>query len=1330
MASGQPYSYGHNPDPPSSGASNGESTSFQFRVPVVNLGPRGERGKPNYEKHVIKTDGSRESSSEPSAGFSSNTLPAGLSGGQSRDQPRPPFSYASAADFADGRRSLPRNLEKGSDSMDKARSVQIEGGSSTDGSRVVKIKTINKKGGIAPEATVKGPNVFNKREHKEEEESRGTTLNKEWVQVQKKTFTNWFRDRVKDTASKPLEDIQVDLKDGRLLHDLMRALTEGAQGTRVAGVSPLSLLLLLRPHQKPVLRVQQIENVNLAIMSMKEERVPIVGIGGEDICDGNLKLILGMIWCLIIRYQIADISITERKISAKNVLLQWMQAQVPSRGVTNFTKNWNNGITLAALIDSLRPGLIPDWQSWSPDNAVANVQTAMQIAYEQFDIPQIIEPNDMAALIPDELSMMTYLSYFCGPDSIGFHTLKNWVNARIPDPLITNFSSDWKDGRALCSLVDSFIPGYMPSSEEVLRSPPMQNVTKAMGFSKDRLTVEANLSPQDFCNPDIDPLSVMTYISRFRSAKPKQDAASQVGVVGTGISGGSVGQEASFFVRNVPPGSKVVVTVTAPDGSDVPVVHRTTDTGSLHVFYTPPMPGTYTVEVQLDGKHIYGSPFKVIHHDAPQPNNCIVSGSGLQRAQVGQWAEFQVDCVKAGPGNLQVTVRSPQGEIEPEVDNKSDHVFGVRFEPLSVGQHQINMTWAGLPIPGGPHLCQVSDPSKCIASGPGLSGGKLNKPMAFNVSTIGAGPGHLEASVFGPEGTVSLERRDSPEDTGFTYTPCKAGSYLIDVKWDGFPIAGSPFKVRPAAAVDASRVIVMKPPSSVKASVPTSFLVNTKSAGHGVLKAEARGPHVSEKCQIYQEEEGMYRVTFNPIEVGRYDIDVTYGGGRVPLAPFTVAVKDPTGCVVDAKAVAGQTIRANETVVIPVSTKMAGDGDITATARGPGGLQDLPVTKQVAGFYNVTFTPDTPGLHLLDIYFDGDAVTDSSIQIKVDPPGDITFEKPPTHDGYYYTGEQLDFVAHTPDDDLTELKVSAFGIRSNAVPSISVERQPGAGQVVHLTATQPDDYRVDVNYGGQPISGSPFVIPVVTPPNARAVVLGDPVIPLQPGRPIEMSVDATHAGTGGLAYNVTGKLAGQVRADSTMIAANVYNIYFVPPIDDDYAIDIFWARDQVPGSPVIISYSQQEDDPPVQITVDPEQDGIGSLTATAVCRTTGESTPVEVRQYERGKYRLAFDPPCPDLYHLKVLWNGDALDGSPFEIDCRSVDGSSVGGDADHLISKLRAEVLGENAGNIATEVVQLDNGDYQVRFMGRTRELYQTSLFWQNRKIKGSPFEIDKRPK
>lgn len=39
---------------------------------------------------------------------------------------------------------------------------------------------------------------------------------------------------------------------------------------------------------------------------LEKEGVPLVNIGAEDICDGNAKLLLGLLWLLILRYHIAQ----------------------------------------------------------------------------------------------------------------------------------------------------------------------------------------------------------------------------------------------------------------------------------------------------------------------------------------------------------------------------------------------------------------------------------------------------------------------------------------------------------------------------------------------------------------------------------------------------------------------------------------------------------------------------------------------------------------------------------------------------------------------------------------------------------------------------------------------------------------------------------------------------------------------------------------------------------------------------------------------------------------------------------------------------------------
>lgn len=55
-------------------------------------------------------------------------------------------------------------------------------------------------------------------------------------------------------------------------------------------------------------------------------------IGAEDIVDGNPRLILGLIWTIILRFQIQEIEIdvdedneSSEKRSAKDALLLWCQ---------------------------------------------------------------------------------------------------------------------------------------------------------------------------------------------------------------------------------------------------------------------------------------------------------------------------------------------------------------------------------------------------------------------------------------------------------------------------------------------------------------------------------------------------------------------------------------------------------------------------------------------------------------------------------------------------------------------------------------------------------------------------------------------------------------------------------------------------------------------------------------------------------------------------------------------------------------------------------------------------------------------------------------------
>lgn len=69
--------------------------------------------------------------------------------------------------------------------------------------------------------------------------------------------------------------------------------------------------------------IKQIANVNKALDYIASKGVKLVSIGAEEIVDGNLKMTLGMIWTIILRFAIQDISVEE--MTAKEGLLLWCQ---------------------------------------------------------------------------------------------------------------------------------------------------------------------------------------------------------------------------------------------------------------------------------------------------------------------------------------------------------------------------------------------------------------------------------------------------------------------------------------------------------------------------------------------------------------------------------------------------------------------------------------------------------------------------------------------------------------------------------------------------------------------------------------------------------------------------------------------------------------------------------------------------------------------------------------------------------------------------------------------------------------------------------------------
>jgi len=215
--------------------------------------------------------------------------------------------------------------------------------------------------------------------------------NLNWVRVQKKTFTRWCNTYLLERRMK-VEDLSADLADGKALITLLETISSKT-------VAPVY-------NKNPKIRVQKIENVNFSLEFLKNEGIKLVGVGGGDIVDGNLKLILGLIWTIILRYQIQ----VHEGNSARQELLDWVRSQIPEYNINNFAGDWSSGRAICALGEAIQPGQMNLPSDFTHD-AIANAHMGMTKAESNMNIPMILDAEDMCNA-PDELANMTYISYF------------------------------------------------------------------------------------------------------------------------------------------------------------------------------------------------------------------------------------------------------------------------------------------------------------------------------------------------------------------------------------------------------------------------------------------------------------------------------------------------------------------------------------------------------------------------------------------------------------------------------------------------------------------------------------------------------------------------------------------------------------------------------------------------------------------------------------------------------------------------------------------------------------------------------------------------------
>ena len=872
-------------------------------------------------------------------------------------------------------------------------------------------------------------------------------------------------------------------------------------------------------------------------------------------------------------------------------MLAWINTQIPEQKIHNFTSDWNDGIALCALVNRVKPGLIPNFATLSSSSKLENCTLGMKAAESNLDIPFLMDPEDLCHPEIDELSVMTYVSYFTKPANA--HLL-HYIQATIPDRKITNFTTDWNDGTNLACLLDALNSGGFPDCKSLDPHKALDNLTRGMKAAKDQLGIDPVLKPSQMSDPKVDELNIVTYLSRFQNAKPLPQPQA-ITCSGQGLSKAVVGTPATFQVDTSRGGVGDLNIAIDCNKKSIPADVKGKGVGIHNVQYQPVSGGHITIVVKWSGTEIPSSPYSF---DVVDPSAFSLSSAklnGRECAKVGEVVPMQVKGFNK-VSDVDIRVKLSTGATEKaNIEQTSQGTAKCSYIPRAAGVDEVVATITGIEIPGSPFKIKVIDPSVLLVT---LTKPSLNEPLAinqeasFDVSARVGGVDDVIAEFMTPKGTqkVSLSSK-SPSSLSGSVKPVISGRHEIKVTCGGTEIKGSPISL---SVFDSSKCSFKDSlPKFLHVGKPVTVDVLREGAGEGTLKAATTELGIL-NAKLNQKPDDSYGITLDPKKVGEAQVNVTWNGKDIPKSPLTIFVCDASKCSAFGPGLTSGRGKTNEVFVFTVQVKGAGQGELCVMPKGPKTVYSADIKKASNETYTVSFTTFEVGAHSIDITWSGEPIPSS--------PFAVNFVKAAPATSFTVTGEGLKkaiamapatFMIMGPESGLTSNKMLKVSIRGMGSEGTVVQSKPefvaGAGKPVLFVVDEgngaysveynmpkPGDYTISVTSNDENVPGSPFKVTVLPKPSAGdCTVFGhaiDNPHSLVLTKPVEFKVDSTKAGTGELSVTAVDKNLESVPAfladDKSQRGKRIHAIKIDPTSQGLLKVNVKWSGEDIPKSPL------------------------------------------------------------------------------------------------------------------------------------------------------------------
>lgn len=217
---------------------------------------------------------------------------------------------------------------------------------------------------------------------------------------------------VSSMVGEPVTDFTKDLADGLVLYKLIN---------KIIAETGTSGYILKPVYSRATFKVQKVENVDDVLKYCQLVlKINTASISADNVVEGNLKLILGLIWTLFVYATSRSISLKNESRSfseVRAILLKWLNDLGRRRAlpeVVNFDKDWSlqrsarPDLVFASILDFYIPNLVI-YSEYAQGKKLQNLEEVISLVWDEFRIPKLAVAEDFNVLVPDEKCVIFYI---------------------------------------------------------------------------------------------------------------------------------------------------------------------------------------------------------------------------------------------------------------------------------------------------------------------------------------------------------------------------------------------------------------------------------------------------------------------------------------------------------------------------------------------------------------------------------------------------------------------------------------------------------------------------------------------------------------------------------------------------------------------------------------------------------------------------------------------------------------------------------------------------------------------------------------------------------